>query len=44
MEEYLFSQTEIFKKFTQDKDFQRRYKEFIFDTLVQTNASQGVSL
>lgn len=44
MQQYLFSQTEIFKKFTQDKDFQRRYKEFIFDTLVQTNASQGVGL
>lgn len=44
MQQYLFSQTEIFKKFTQDKDFQRRYKEFIFDTLVQTKASQGVGL
>lgn len=33
MQQYLFSHTEIFKKFTQDKDFQRRYKEFIFDTL-----------
>nr|MBP9141954.1 type I restriction endonuclease subunit R [Chitinophagales bacterium] len=33
MQKYLFTQTEIFKKFSQDKDFQRRYKEFIFDTL-----------
>jgi type I restriction enzyme R subunit len=33
MQQYLFTQTEIFKKFTQDKDFQRRYKEFIFDFL-----------
>jgi type I restriction enzyme R subunit len=44
MQQYLFSQTEIFKKFTEDKDFQRRYKEFIFDTLVETNTRQGVSL
>ena len=33
MQQYLFSQTEIFKKFTTDQDFQRRYKEFIFDTI-----------
>ena len=33
MQQYLFTQTEIFKKFSTDKDFQRRYKEFIFDTL-----------
>ena len=33
MQKYLFTQTEIFKRFSQDKDFQRRYKEFIFDTL-----------
>lgn len=33
MQQYLFTQTEIFKKFSSDKDFQRRYKEFVFDTL-----------
>jgi len=33
MQQYLFTQTEIFKKFSTDKDFQRRYKEFIYDTL-----------
>jgi type I restriction enzyme, R subunit len=44
MQQYLFSQTEVFKKFTEDPDFQRRYKEFIFDTLVESNASQGVGL
>ncbi|MBO1224627.1 MAG: type I restriction endonuclease subunit R [Candidatus Scalindua sediminis] len=38
MQQYLFSQTEIFKKFTQDKDFQRRYKEFIFDTLISSSS------
>lgn len=32
MQQHLFTQTEIYKKF-QDPDFQRRYKEFIFDTL-----------
>lgn len=42
MQQYLFSQTEIFRKFTEDKDFQRRYKEFIFDTLVDANKSIGV--
>ena len=44
MQQYLFTQTEIFKKFTQDKDFQRRYKEFIFDMLMQTNKEQGIRL
>lgn len=43
MQQYLFSHTEIFKKFTQDKDFQRRYKEFIFDTL-WSSSSSGKSL
>jgi type I restriction enzyme R subunit len=33
MQQYLFTQTEIFKKFSTDRDFQRRYKEFIFDAL-----------
>lgn len=33
LQKYLFTQTEIFKRFTEDKDFQRRYKEFVFDTL-----------
>ena len=33
MQQYLFTQTEIFKKFSTDKDFQRRYKEFIFESL-----------
>lgn len=42
MQQYLFSQTEIFKKFTTDKDFQRRYKEFIFDTLVDANKQPGI--
>jgi type I restriction enzyme, R subunit len=37
MQQYLFTQTEIFKKFSTDPDFQRRYKEFIFDTLWQAN-------
>lgn len=33
MQQYLFTQTEIYKMFTTNPDFQRRYKEFIFDTL-----------
>lgn len=33
MQQYLFTQTEIFKKFSTDPDFQRRYKEFVFDAL-----------
>ncbi len=33
MQQYLFTQTEIYKKFSTDHDFQRRYKEFIFDTI-----------
>ena len=44
MQQYLFSQTEIFKKFTTDKDFQRRYKEFIFDTLMDANKQTGINL
>ncbi|MCD4665957.1 MAG: type I restriction endonuclease subunit R, partial [Bacteroidales bacterium] len=43
MQQYLFSQTEIFKKFTQDKDFQRRYKEFVFDSLVESNRQTGIN-
>jgi type I restriction enzyme R subunit len=42
MQQYLFSQTEIFKKFTTDKDFQRRYKEFIFETLIDANKQTGI--
>jgi type I restriction enzyme R subunit len=37
MQQYLFSQTEIFKKFSTDQDFQRRYKEFVFDTIWMQN-------
>lgn len=33
MRQYLFVQTEVFKKYTDDPDFQRRYREFIFDKL-----------
>lgn len=44
MQQYLFTQTEIFRKFTSDIDFNRRYKEFIFDTLTQKINQQGVSL
>lgn len=43
MQQYLFSQTEIFKKFTTDQDFQRRYKEFIFDTLVDVKKQSGIN-
>ena len=44
MQQYLFSQTEIFKNFTTDKDFQRRYKEFIFDTLVNSKREDRTNL
>lgn len=43
MQQYLFSQTEIFKKFTTDLDFQRRYKEFIFDSVWQQNNKPTVN-
>ena len=35
MQELLFTHTEIFKKFTDDSDFKRRYEDFIFDILRQ---------
>jgi len=38
MQRYLFTRTEIFKKFSTDPNFQRRYKEFIFDTLWQQHS------
>lgn len=41
MQKYLFTQTEIFKKFSTDQDFQRRYKEFIFDTIWTSNSAQA---
>jgi type I restriction enzyme R subunit len=44
MQQYLFTQTEIFKKFSTDKDFERRYKEFIFDTLWKTNNQPPIKL
>lgn len=39
MQQHLFTQTEIYKKF-QDPDFQRRYKEFIFDALWRQQGQQ----
>jgi type I restriction enzyme, R subunit len=44
MQQYLFTQTEIFKKFSTDQDFQRRYKEFIFDTLWQEGQQPTINL
>lgn len=44
MQQYLFTQTEIFKKFSTDADFQRRYKEFIFDTLWRQNQQPPMQL
>ncbi|MDD5461065.1 MAG: DEAD/DEAH box helicase [Methylococcales bacterium] len=44
MQQYLFTQTEIFKKFSTDQDFQRRYKEFIFDTLWQQGQRPTINL
>lgn len=44
MHQYLFTQTEIFKKFSTDKDFQRRYKEFIFDTLWEQGKQMPMKL
>jgi len=43
MQQYLFSQTEIFKKFTTDKDFQRRYKEYMFDLLVNSRNQSRIN-
>ncbi len=43
IKQYLFSQTEIYTKFMNDKDFQRNYKEFIFDTLMDANKQTGVN-
>ncbi len=42
IQQYLFSQTEVYTKFMKDKDFQRRYKEFIFDTLLDANKQIGI--
>lgn len=44
MQQYLFSQTEIYKKFSTDKDFQRRYKEFIFDVLLTQSKQPPINL
>ncbi len=44
MQQYLFTQTEIFKKFSTDEDFQRRYKEFVFDTLWAQGKQPGINL
>jgi type I restriction enzyme, R subunit len=42
MQRYLHTQTEIYKKFSSDKDFEKRYKEFIFDALWE-NRQEKVS-
>ena len=44
MQQYLFTQTEIFKKYSDDPDFKRCYEEFIFDTLSQQGQSSRVNL
>jgi len=36
MQKYLHTQTEIYRKFTSDKNFQESYKKFIFDALWQS--------
>jgi type I restriction enzyme, R subunit len=41
MQQYLFTHTEIFMKFMSDQDFQRRYKEFIFDKLWHQRQANG---
>ena len=41
MEALLFTHTEIYKKFKTDQDFQRRYKEFIFDAMWSKAGSGG---
>ena len=33
MQKYLFTQTEIYRMYTTNPDFQRRYREFIFNVL-----------
>ena len=43
MQQYLFTQTEIFKRFSTDKDFERRYKEFIFDTLWHSGSKLSIN-
>lgn len=35
MQQYMMTQTEIFKKYSTDKDFKSRYQEFVFETLWQ---------
>lgn len=44
MQQYLFTQTEIYKKFSTDLDFKRRYKEFIFDTLWDQRQQPRINL
>jgi len=39
MRDYMRTQTEIFKKYSTDEDFKRRYREFIFDALSQNQDS-----
>ena len=42
MQNLLFTHTEIYKEFTDDPDFKRRYQEFIFDIMwEQTRPADG---
>ena len=44
MQQYLFTQTEIYRKFSTDLDFKRRYKDFIFDTIWQPNVASEIRI
>jgi type I restriction enzyme R subunit len=44
MQQYLFTQTEIYRKFSTDLDFKRRYKDFIFDTLLPQGQQSRINL
>jgi type I restriction enzyme R subunit len=42
MQQYLSTQIEIYKKFSTDLEFKKRYEDFIFDTLTQQRQQSGI--
>jgi len=43
MQQYLFTQTEIYRRFSTDLDFKRRYEDFIFDKLSQQGQQSRIN-
>lgn len=44
MQQYLSTQIEIYKKFSTDSEFKKRYEDFVFDTITQQGQQSRINL